>query len=207
MMHDDQVSPPAKYEAKQLFHEAYRAQLAENYETAIELYKRSIETYPTAEAHTFLGWVYSFQERYDEAIAGASDYQRSVRVADIYGYIPVPPVVPHFPMPTGRMLGSDREAQIAYLRGEQAAAIQMAMTKRLPNASKLFASTKLSAIPTTTLAAISSAKVMLTAVCAGSNGRCWRLVMNRTPFRTSILAGFTKCVIVTLKQRDTMACR
>src|SRR5437763_5413450 len=40
--------------------------------------------------------------RLNEAIAGASDYQRSVRVADIYGYIPVPPV-PHFPMPTGRM--------------------------------------------------------------------------------------------------------
>ena len=68
-MHDDQVSPPAKYEAKELFHEAYQAQLAQNYEEAIELYKRSIETYPTAEAHTFLGWVYSFQERYDEAIA------------------------------------------------------------------------------------------------------------------------------------------
>ena len=69
MMYDDQDSPPAKYQAKQLFHEAYQAQLAENYEGAIELYKRSIATFPTAEAHTFLGWVYSFQERYDDAIA------------------------------------------------------------------------------------------------------------------------------------------
>lgn len=60
-MHEDDVSPAAKYEAKELFHEAYQAQLAQNYEAAIELYKRSIETYPTAEAHTFLGWVYSFQ--------------------------------------------------------------------------------------------------------------------------------------------------
>jgi tetratricopeptide (TPR) repeat protein len=67
-MHEDDVSPAAKYEARQLFHEAYQAQLAQNYEEAIELYKRSIETYPTAEAHTFLGWVYSFQNRYDEAI-------------------------------------------------------------------------------------------------------------------------------------------
>jgi tetratricopeptide (TPR) repeat protein len=64
----DDASPGAKYEAKQLFQEAYQAQLAENYEQAIDLYKRSIETYPTAEAHTFLGWVYSFQDRYDEAI-------------------------------------------------------------------------------------------------------------------------------------------
>src|ERR1043165_7401320 len=67
-IYEDDVSPAAKYEAKQLFQEAYQAQLAENFETAIELYKRSIEPYPTAEAHTFLGWVYSFQDRYDEAI-------------------------------------------------------------------------------------------------------------------------------------------
>ena len=52
----------------ELFQLAYQSQLANDYEEAIELYKRSIATYPTAEAHTFLGWVYSFQERYDEAI-------------------------------------------------------------------------------------------------------------------------------------------
>ncbi|CAN5733838.1 tetratricopeptide repeat protein [soil metagenome] len=67
-MYEDDVSPAAKYEARQLLQEAYQAQLAQNYESAIELYQRSIETYPTAEAHTFLGWVYSFQNRYDEAI-------------------------------------------------------------------------------------------------------------------------------------------
>ena len=66
--YEDDVSPSAKYEARQLFHEAYQAQLSENFEEAIELYKRSIETHPTAEAHTFLGWVYSFQDRFDEAI-------------------------------------------------------------------------------------------------------------------------------------------
>ena len=38
------------------------------FQEAIELYKKSIATYPTAEAHTFLGWTYSFMERYDEAI-------------------------------------------------------------------------------------------------------------------------------------------
>ena len=34
---------------------------------AIELYQRSIEMYPTAEAHTFLGWAMSFQGRLEEA--------------------------------------------------------------------------------------------------------------------------------------------
>ena len=65
----DEKSPLAKLEAKKLFQEAYQAQTENNYGQAIELYLRSIETFPTAEAHTFLGWVYSFQDRYDEAIA------------------------------------------------------------------------------------------------------------------------------------------
>ena len=81
-MFDDDVSPAAKYEARQLFQEAYQAQLAENYEYAIELYQRSIETYPTAEAHTFLGWVYSFQNRYDEAIAECLE---AIRVDETLG--------------------------------------------------------------------------------------------------------------------------
>src|SRR5688500_20155957 len=64
----DDASDLRRYEANQLFHEAYEAQQANDYERAIALYKRSIETHPTAEAHTCLGWVYSFQDRYDEAI-------------------------------------------------------------------------------------------------------------------------------------------
>src|SRR6201990_1673099 len=54
--------------AVELFKQAYEAQLEKKYEEAVELYRRSIETYPTAEAHTFLGWVYSFDGRYTEAI-------------------------------------------------------------------------------------------------------------------------------------------
>src|SRR5881394_3127247 len=81
-VYEDDVSPAAKYEAKQLFQEAYQAQLAENYEEAIELYKRSIDTYPTAEAHTFLGWVYSFQKLYDEAIAECLE---AIRVDETLG--------------------------------------------------------------------------------------------------------------------------
>jgi tetratricopeptide (TPR) repeat protein len=79
---DDDISAASRYEAKQLFHQAYEAQLAHDYELAIELYKRSIETYPTAEAHTFLGWVYSFQDRYDEAI---EECLEAIRVDETLG--------------------------------------------------------------------------------------------------------------------------
>ncbi len=48
---------------------AYRHQMAGKLGQAVELYQRSLQLYPTAEAHTFLGWTYSFQERYDEALA------------------------------------------------------------------------------------------------------------------------------------------
>ncbi|MEP6919682.1 MAG: hypothetical protein ABI967_01060 [bacterium] len=81
-MYEDDTSPAAKYQAKELFQEAYEAQLAQNYEGAIELYRRSIETYPTAEAHTFLGWVYSFQSRYDDAIAECLE---AIRVDETLG--------------------------------------------------------------------------------------------------------------------------
>ena len=80
-MNDDAASM-IRREANELFQEAYEAQLAQDYERAIELYKRSIETYPTAEAHTFLGWVYSFQERYDEAIAECLE---AIRVDETFG--------------------------------------------------------------------------------------------------------------------------
>src|SRR5919199_2850371 len=78
----DDTAAAKRFEANQLFHEAYEAQLANDYERAIELYKRSIETYPTAEAHTFLGWVYSFQKRYDEAI---EECLEAIRVDETLG--------------------------------------------------------------------------------------------------------------------------
>ena len=55
-------------EASILFHEAYRKQMNQELEEAAELYKKSIACYPTAEAHTFLGWTYSFMGRLDDAI-------------------------------------------------------------------------------------------------------------------------------------------
>ncbi len=55
--------------AYDLFREAYECQMEGELDAAIELYQQSIEAYPTAEAHTFLGWTYSFQGKLDEAIA------------------------------------------------------------------------------------------------------------------------------------------
>ena len=55
--------------ARSLFQEAYKEQMEGRYEQAVDLYKASIEHHATAEAHTFLGWTYSFQDRYPDAIA------------------------------------------------------------------------------------------------------------------------------------------
>jgi Tfp pilus assembly protein PilF len=68
--------------AQELFQQAYELQMAENYERAIRLYKQSIEAYPTAEAHTFLGWTYSFQGRLDEAI---EECHRAIMVDPEFG--------------------------------------------------------------------------------------------------------------------------
>ncbi|MGH7829648.1 MAG: tetratricopeptide repeat protein [Candidatus Binatia bacterium] len=54
--------------AIRLLHEAYRCQMEGELREAIRLYRDSIQCYPTAEAHTYLGWTYSFQGRYDDAI-------------------------------------------------------------------------------------------------------------------------------------------
>jgi tetratricopeptide (TPR) repeat protein len=55
-------------EAAGLFQEGYEAQMRGDLDEAVELYLRSIAVRPTAEAHTFLGWTYSFQGRLDDAI-------------------------------------------------------------------------------------------------------------------------------------------
>lgn len=46
--------------AQRLFYQAYDAQLANDFQEAVRLYQASIDVFPTAESHTFLGWVYSF---------------------------------------------------------------------------------------------------------------------------------------------------
>lgn len=54
--------------AQEFLQKAYRLQMSGHLQEAIENYKASIELHPTAEAHTFLGWAYSFLGEYDTAI-------------------------------------------------------------------------------------------------------------------------------------------
>ena len=64
-MTDDQIT---HQKAMVLFDRAFRFQMRGELGNAILLYQRSIETYPTAEAYTFLGWTFSMMGRVDEAI-------------------------------------------------------------------------------------------------------------------------------------------
>lgn len=56
-------------QAGRFLREAYEKQMNQEFDAAVELYLKSIACYPTAEAHTFLGWTYSFMGRLDDAIA------------------------------------------------------------------------------------------------------------------------------------------
>ena len=58
-----------KERAMAFVEQAMNHQMAGELDEAIGLYKRSISLCPTADAHTYLGWAYSFQGRIDEAIA------------------------------------------------------------------------------------------------------------------------------------------
>ncbi len=55
--------------AAELFHRALEEQMSGRLEQAAQLYRESIAAHPTAEAHTFLGWTYSFLGDLDGAIA------------------------------------------------------------------------------------------------------------------------------------------
>ena len=55
--------------ALELVNEAMRYQMAGELNDAIRLYRKSIAVCPTADAHTYLGWTYSFQGKVEEAIA------------------------------------------------------------------------------------------------------------------------------------------
>ncbi len=68
--------------AYDLLQEAYEYQMDGEFEAAIELYQRSIQAHPTAEAHTFLGWAYSFLGRLDEAI---EECKKAIRIDPDFG--------------------------------------------------------------------------------------------------------------------------
>ena len=68
--------------ANRFFQQAYEHQKNKELDEAVELYKKSIEAYPTADAHTFLGWTYSWMGRIDEAIA---ECHKAIKVDPTFG--------------------------------------------------------------------------------------------------------------------------
>ena len=68
--------------AVETFQEAYRRQMAGDLDGAVAAYQQSIALYPTAEAHTFLGWTYSFQGRLEDAI---EECQKAIAVDPTFG--------------------------------------------------------------------------------------------------------------------------
>ena len=68
--------------AQEYLEKAYKLQMNGRYEEAISNYKMSIEFFPTAEAHTFLGWAYSFLGDLDKAI---EECKRAIEVDKDYG--------------------------------------------------------------------------------------------------------------------------
>ena len=77
MNEDEQQKIAAEY-----FELAYQRQRKGDLDQAVELYQKSIQAYPTAEAYTFLGWTYSFMGRYDDAIA---ECHRAIEIDPDFG--------------------------------------------------------------------------------------------------------------------------
>jgi len=69
-------------DAEDLFRRGYAAQREGRLEEAVDLYRRSLAIEPSAEAHTFIGWAYSFERRYEEAIA---ECHRAIQVDPGFG--------------------------------------------------------------------------------------------------------------------------
>jgi tetratricopeptide (TPR) repeat protein len=69
-------------QAQVLADRAQRHQINGELGDAIALYRRSIAMYPTAEAHTFLGWAYSMMDRYEEAIA---ECEKAIAIDPLFG--------------------------------------------------------------------------------------------------------------------------
>jgi tetratricopeptide (TPR) repeat protein len=79
MVSDEEIT---REKARVLFDQAYRHQMDGELGEAIVLYKRSIATYPTPEAYTFLGWTYSLMGRITEAIEMC---EKAIEVDPTYG--------------------------------------------------------------------------------------------------------------------------
>jgi Tfp pilus assembly protein PilF len=68
--------------AQEFFEQAYQLQLEGELDLAADMYKRSIEMYPTAEAYTFLGWTYRYQGKLQDAI---TECKKAIAVDPSFG--------------------------------------------------------------------------------------------------------------------------
>ena len=68
--------------ATELWRQAYEYQMNGDLEEAVRLYEESIAVFPTAEAHTFLGWTYSFQGKLEQAI---EECRKAIQVDPDFG--------------------------------------------------------------------------------------------------------------------------
>ena len=75
------VNPDLR-QALDLLDEAGQAHRENEIESAIEFYRKSLAFHPTADAHTYLGWMYSIQERYGEAI---EECKQAIEVDEEFG--------------------------------------------------------------------------------------------------------------------------
>ncbi|MDQ3019101.1 MAG: tetratricopeptide repeat protein [Bacteroidota bacterium] len=69
-------------QSKEYLQKAYQLQMKGQFEEAILNYKKSIEIFPTAEAHTFLGWTYSFLGDLEKAI---EECKNAISIEPEYG--------------------------------------------------------------------------------------------------------------------------
>ncbi len=74
--------PDKGEEAHRCMQEGYEKQMAGETDAAVELFLKSIAFYPTAEAHTLLGWAYSLKGRFGDAIR---ECEKAVRIDPEYG--------------------------------------------------------------------------------------------------------------------------
>src|SRR5262245_31781940 len=78
----DHVESDASRQADAYFQAAYTAQMRGELDEAIALYRQSLASVPTAEAHTFLGWALSGKGDYDAAIR---ECHRAIEVDPDFG--------------------------------------------------------------------------------------------------------------------------
>jgi Tfp pilus assembly protein PilF len=68
--------------ARSFFDKAYHLQMRGYLDRAAHFYRKSIDIFPTAKAHTFLGWVYSLKGLYNEAI---EECKKAIKLDPAFG--------------------------------------------------------------------------------------------------------------------------